>query len=152
MRRIVFVSADQSARGHPAEPSRSDPEQEGQQAAGILGRLKRRADGLRSWAYQRPGGRRIWRVSIALAGLIVIIIGVVLLVVPGPGWVVIFVGIGVWATEFAWARSLLTSVQHAVQNATAWIARQPRWLKTLTVAIGLIIAAAVGIVVWSLAS
>lgn len=106
-------------------------------------------DRLRSWVHQRPGGRRIWRVSIALVGLIVVIVGVVLLVLPGPGWVVIGIGIGIWATEFAWAKSLLTSVQHKVQNATAWIARQPRWLKFLTGAVGIVFVAAVAIVVWS---
>jgi hypothetical protein len=58
---------------------------------------------------------------------------------------VIFLGVGVWATEFAWARSLLSFGQRQVRNWTRWIARQPRWLALTVGAAGLI---AVGVGVW----
>ena len=105
---------------------------------------------MRSWAYQRPSGARIWRVGIALAGLVVTIIGVLLLALPGPGWLIIFAGLGIWATEFAWAKSLLKFVRHAVGKSTAWLARQPRWLSLLVGGIGLVVLAAVAVGIWSL--
>jgi hypothetical protein len=49
---------------------------------------------------------------------------VAVLVLPGPGWVVIFIGLGIWATEFAWADSLLGSVRRKVASWTAWIGRR----------------------------
>lgn len=42
----------------------------------------------------------MWRVGVALAGLIVVLIGAVLLFIPGPGWAIIFLGLGIWSTEF----------------------------------------------------
>jgi uncharacterized protein (TIGR02611 family) len=117
---------------------------------GILARLKRGANGLRSWVQARPGGAQTWRVGVALTGLVVIIVGIVLLAVPGPGWLVIFAGLGIWATEFAWAKSLLTFVRRSVGAWTAWLSRQPRWLAVLVGALGLIVLAAVAWGAWTL--
>ena len=128
-----------------------DLEPEEQQAAGIRKRLTRQVQGLRSWVYQQPSGARIWRVGIALAGLVVTVVGVLLLALPGPGWLIIFAGLAIWATEFAWAKSLLKSVRHAVGRWTAWLARQPRWVAVLVGAIGLVILAAIAVGGWSLA-
>ena len=128
-----------------------DLEPEEQQAAGIRKRLTRQVQGLRSWANQRPSGARIWRVGIALAGLVVTVVGVLLLALPGPGWLIIFAGLAIWATEFAWAKSLLKSVRHAVGRWTAWLARQPRWVAVLVGGIGLVVLAAVALGIWSLA-
>jgi uncharacterized protein (TIGR02611 family) len=81
---------------------------------------------------------------------VVIIVGIVLLVVPGPGWVVIFAGLGIWATEFAWAGSLLRFVRRTFDAWAAWLKRQPRWLTVLLGAVGLVILAAVAFGVWVL--
>jgi uncharacterized protein (TIGR02611 family) len=95
----------------------------------VLDRVIRRVHGLRSRVAKRSGGVYVWRAGIALVGLVVIIVGVVLLVLPGPGWVIIFVGLGIWATEFAWAASLMKSVRRLLRECTAWFKRhRPRWL------------------------
>lgn len=41
------------------------------------------------------------------AGFALLLLGVVLLVGPGPGWLVILLGLGLLAVDFAWARRLL---------------------------------------------
>lgn len=46
-----------------------------------------------------------------LMGFTLLAIGVVLLVGPGPGWLVILLGLGLLAAEFVWARRLLDSVK-----------------------------------------
>ena len=38
--------------------------------------------------------------------------GVVMLVTPGPGWVVILLGLGLLAAEFVWARRLMDRIKH----------------------------------------
>lgn len=97
-------------RRHPAAPLVSpDIEPEEQDAAGTLKRLRRQVEGLRSWVHQLPSGALIWRGAIGLTGLVVTITGVILLALPGPGWLIIFAGLAIWATEFAWAKSLLKS-------------------------------------------
>ncbi|HXT86818.1 MAG TPA: PGPGW domain-containing protein [Verrucomicrobiae bacterium] len=44
-------------------------------------------------------------------GFTLLAIGVVLLVGPGPGWLVILLGLGLLAAEFVWARRLLDSMK-----------------------------------------
>ena len=42
-----------------------------------------------------------------LFGFTLLALGLVMLLTPGPGWLVIFLGLGVLAAEFVWARRLL---------------------------------------------
>ena len=56
------------------------------------------------------------RVSIAVVGVTVLIIGLALLVLPGPGLLVIALGLAILATEFVWARALLSKARAAVSR------------------------------------
>jgi uncharacterized protein (TIGR02611 family) len=47
------------------------------------------------------------RIVIAVVGFTVLAVGVAMIVLPGPAIVVIPIGLGILATEFIWARSLL---------------------------------------------
>lgn len=51
--------------------------------------------------------RQAKRTIIGLVGFTVIMVGVVMLVTPGPGWLVIAAGLSILAIEFVWARRLL---------------------------------------------
>ena len=44
------------------------------------------------------------RIAIGIVGGTVLVIGVVMIVAPGPAFVVIPVGLGILGLEFAWAR------------------------------------------------
>lgn len=61
--------------------------------------------------------RRIRRVFILIAGVTVVLIGVVLLVMPGPAMLVIPAGLAILATEFVWARRLLQRVKASAMSA-----------------------------------
>lgn len=41
------------------------------------------------------------------AGFALLALGIVLIVSPGPGWLVILLGLGLLAVDFVWARRLL---------------------------------------------
>jgi len=69
-------------------------------------------------------GRLTGRIAIGVIGVSVILVGIVLLPLPGPGWVIIFAGLGVLAIEFVWARRLLRFARRQVGRWTAWIRRQ----------------------------
>lgn len=51
------------------------------------------------------------RIAISVVGFTVLAIGVAMLVLPGPAFVVIPVGLGILGLEFAWARRWLTSIK-----------------------------------------
>jgi hypothetical protein len=51
---------------------------------------------------------------IIVACFTVLIIGIALIVLPGPAVVVIPLGLAILATEFMWARTLLTTVKERV--------------------------------------
>ncbi|MGN6432050.1 MAG: TIGR02611 family protein [Gaiellaceae bacterium] len=93
-----------------------------------------------------PGGRHVWKIGVAVVGLIVVVAGIVMLVTPGPGWLVIFLGFAIWATEFAWANSVASFVRRNVTACASWIRRQPRWLLVAAGSVCLL-AVAVAIVV-----
>jgi uncharacterized protein (TIGR02611 family) len=46
-----------------------------------------------------------------MVGVAMILCGVVMLLVPGPGWLLIFAGLSVLAFEFAWAQRLLRKLK-----------------------------------------
>ena len=60
--------------------------------------------------------RHARRVVVAVVGVTVVLIGVALLVLPGPAFIVIPVGLAILAVEFAWARSLLHRVRRGISN------------------------------------
>lgn len=48
-----------------------------------------------------------WQVGVFLVGVAIIVAGIAMLVLPGPGWVAIFLGLAVLGTEFVWAQRVL---------------------------------------------
>ncbi|MET8825376.1 TIGR02611 family protein [Streptomyces sp. NPDC004610] len=58
-----------------------------------------------------------WQVGVFVVGLAVVAAGAAMLVLPGPGWVVIFGGMAIWATEFVWAQLVLRWTKRKVTEA-----------------------------------
>jgi uncharacterized protein (TIGR02611 family) len=48
-------------------------------------------------------GRNSKRAAITIVGFTLILIGIVLIPLPGPGWLIIFAGLAVLASEYVWA-------------------------------------------------
>ena len=110
---------------------------------------RERFSGLRSRVRSLPAGHHLWRVGIALAGLVVVVAGAIMLIIPGPGWAVIFLGFGIWATEFPWARALLKVARRWVARMTSWMRRRPFWLWIVVgLASALLVVAVVLLAVW----
>jgi uncharacterized protein (TIGR02611 family) len=59
----------------------------------------------------------LWRVGVAISGLLVVALGLVLVPLPGPGWAIVAVGVLIWATEFKWARGLLDRLRFALSTS-----------------------------------
>lgn len=54
---------------------------------------------------------QVRRLSRVVGGFTLLVIGVVMLVTPGPGWLVILLGLGLLAAEFVWARRLMDRIK-----------------------------------------
>ncbi|WP_088534819.1 PGPGW domain-containing protein [Geobacter sp. DSM 9736] len=63
--------------------------------------------------------RKAKRIVVAAAGFIVLGVGVAMIVLPGPAIAVIPVGLGILATEFVWAKSLLKLVKERLCSLRA---------------------------------
>jgi uncharacterized protein (TIGR02611 family) len=91
--------------------------------------LVRRLGGVRERVRALPGGAVAWRIGISVFGLAVVVVGVLLLPLPGPGWLIIFAGLGMLATEYDWAARLLRRARWLVAGWTQWAARQEVWVR-----------------------
>ncbi len=69
--------------------------------------------------------RAAWRSIVLVVGGTVVAVGVAMIVLPGPAFVVIPAGLAILATEFVWAARLLTRVRNYIEN-TIRDARKPR--------------------------
>ncbi len=61
------------------------------------------------------------RIAISVVGGTVLLIGIALIVLPGPALVVIPVGLTILGLEFAWARRWLRTVKERSGNVAVWI-------------------------------
>jgi len=80
------------------------------------------------------------RVSIGVIGGIVLVAGVIMILYPGPGWLVVFAGLAILSREFVWAERVLQFVKRYYDAWLDWLGRQH-------VAVRLVVLALTGAVV-----
>lgn len=76
-------------------------------------------------AVARWVGRSGKRVLVTTVGFSLIAVGLVLLVVPGPGLLLIAAGLAVLATEYVWARSALDATKRRATGLRRRMGRRP---------------------------
>jgi hypothetical protein len=107
--------------------------------------------GLRAWkttVRRSPGGGSLVRAVVFVAGLLFILLGFLLVALPGPLTIPpILVGLYIWSTEFAWAERLLDRAKQSAEEAWENAKRKPVITGLITVS-GLI---AFGIGLWLVA-
>lgn len=62
--------------------------------------------------------KKVKKLIIGVIGFTILLIGFAMIVLPGPAFIVIPVGLGVLATEFIWARRLLKKVKKEIDKHT----------------------------------
>lgn len=82
---------------------------------------------IKNHASKLPFGSVIYTVVVTTVALVLIAAGIAMLVLPGPGILVILLGLGLLGTEFPWAKRLLEKI-HAL--AKPWIDRAKAWWKS----------------------
>ena len=53
---------------------------------------------------------RAYRVAFTIAAFAIVLGGLALVPLPGPGWAIVFVGLGMLALEFKWAERLMERI------------------------------------------
>lgn len=78
------------------------------------------------WAWRRkiradPRKARVYRVLVAILGLLLVLSGAVTGPLPGPGGIpLVLLGLAVWASEFAWAHRVTQWLKRQLHRLRAW--------------------------------
>jgi len=103
------------------------------------------SDAKRRWARWRDGLRErraydlTYRIVVGVVGLAVLGLGILAIPYPGPGWAIVFLGLGILATEFEWAHRLLHYTKERYDRVMDWFKAQGLWVQVL----GFVLTAAV---------
>lgn len=65
-----------------------------------------------------------YRIAVGVVGALVLAGGIVAIPYPGPGWLIVFLGLGILASEFDWAHRLLTFARGKYDAWVEWVKRQ----------------------------
>jgi len=75
---------------------------------------------LRQAIGRRPGLLRAYRVLVGVLGGTIAVGGLLLVPLPGPGWLVVFLGLAILGTEFAWAKRLAAFTKRQLARFWDW--------------------------------
>jgi uncharacterized protein (TIGR02611 family) len=84
-----------------------------------------------------------YRIVVGVVGSAVVVLGFVLIPLPGPGWLIVFAGLAILATEFVWAERLLDFARRKVHGWTEWVRQQSLLVRGLIGLLGLVCVAGV---------
>ena len=108
---------------------------------------KRRWGRWRDRLREKPKTEFTYRIVVGVVGLAVLGLGIVAIPYPGPGWAIVFVGLGILATEFEWARKLLAYAKERYDKVMEWFHRQGKFVQILG---GVLTALIVAVTLWLL--
>lgn len=89
-----------------------------------------------------------YRALVAVVGSAIVVTGFVLIPLPGPGWLIVFAGLAVLATEFVWAERLLHYARDRVRGWSDWVRRQSMVVRGL-IGMGSLAAVVVAVTVYA---
>ena len=79
------------------------------------------------WRMRVAGHRSLnlaYRTAVGVVGTIVLVVGVIAIPYPGPGWLIVFAGLGILSSEFAWAHRVLRFVRVRYDRFMGWYVAQ----------------------------
>ncbi|MEV4219874.1 TIGR02611 family protein [Nonomuraea sp. NPDC049725] len=102
--------------------------------------------GIRGWrdrVRSTPAGALTLKIVVGVIGVLMVGGGLVMVPFPGPGWLVVFAGLAVLATEFHWAHKVLEFGKRTLHAWTEWYKRQGWTVKILVALVTMIAATAI---------
>jgi uncharacterized protein (TIGR02611 family) len=73
-----------------------------------------------------------YRIGVGVVGTAVLVVGIITIPYPGPGWAIVFLGLAILASEFKAAKVVLHWVRVRYEAVMAWFARQHIAVKALS--------------------
>jgi uncharacterized protein (TIGR02611 family) len=114
-------------KGEPSAPADEAPDQEKDddiEASADPRSWGRWVRARRESIRRRPAAYRIYRIIVGILGGAIVVGGLALVPLPGPGWVIVFVGLALLATEFVWAERVEKFARDQVKAWTQWLGEQ----------------------------
>jgi len=102
---------------------------------GVVDRLRERRERMRA----RPMVNLAYRIAVGVVGTAVLIVGIILIPYPGPGWLIVIAGLAILASEFERAQRALQFVKRYYDGWSSWLSRQPRWVQAVLLALTTIV-------------
>ena len=87
------------------------------------------------------------KVLTGMLGWAVLLLGMVMIPYPGPGWIVVFIGLSILAREFTWAYRIERYGKRRFHDWESWLRRQPLYIKLL---FGVLSLLTISITIWLL--
>jgi uncharacterized protein (TIGR02611 family) len=139
--KIVAINHDRGAEADRRETGSLEGGQGAEGDGEVLGRFRRFRESIRRSRILNT----TWRIGVFTVGATVLAAGLVMMITPGPGWLAIFVGLAILATEFAWAQTVLHKAKEAAEKAKekALDPRTRRRNQIIAVVLGVLAGAAV---------
>lgn len=76
-------------------------------------------------------GNKTRKTLIGFVGWAVLLLGIVMIPYPGPGWVVVFIGLSILAREFQWASDMHDYTHAKYHDWQKWLKVQPAYIKAI---------------------
>ena len=76
-----------------------------------------------------PNLKFLKRIVVAIVGFTVLLVGIATIILPGPAFIIIPLGLAILATEFVWAQRLLTKAKAYFEKQRRRVADKMRGKK-----------------------
>jgi uncharacterized protein (TIGR02611 family) len=104
----------------------------------VTGDVRLRAGGYRTRIRATRTGRVVLQVVTGVIGAAVVIVGIILIPFPGPGWLIVLSGLAILAIEFVWAQRLLAYTHRRLQSWWQWVLRQSLFVRGVVALSGMV--------------
>jgi uncharacterized protein (TIGR02611 family) len=104
---------------------------------------RRFIDGVKERRERHRERSKVVRAAVVLAGFVVVLVGLAMIPLPGPGLLVIAAGLAVLALEFVWAERVLERTIDQMSDATDRVKRAGRAQQVILGLLSVLAAAAV---------
>jgi uncharacterized protein (TIGR02611 family) len=79
---------------------------------------------------------KLYRISFAAIGIVIILLGVILIPLPGPGWLIVAIGVGMLALEFDRMERLLERILDRIEATSEKLSNLQKLLLGLLAIVG----------------
>lgn len=104
--------------------------------------LRRFIDGVKERRERHRERSKVVRAAVVLGGFVIVLAGLAMIPLPGPGLLVVAAGLAVLALEFVWAERLLERTIDQMSDATDRVKRASRAQQLILVFLGVLVAVA----------